>query len=109
MFLRLKRAMRKSSYIIILICLVCLVILVFPFDGYAGQFTGKVVKIHTGDTIEILADGGPVRIHLYGIHCPEREQPLGKEAMQYASELTSGKSSLSKSQILTAGAGRPGQ
>ena len=88
MFLRLKRAMRKPSYIIILICLV---ILVFPFDGYAGQFTGKVVKIHTGDTIELLAEGGPIRIHLYGIHCPESDQPLAKEAMQYTSDLTFGK------------------
>ena len=80
--------MRKPSYIIISICLV---ILIFPFDGYAGQLTGKVVKIHTGDTIEILADGGPVRIHLYGIHCPEKDQPLGKEAMQYTSDLVYGK------------------
>jgi micrococcal nuclease len=88
MILRLKRAMRKPSFIIILICLV---ILVFPFAGYAGQLTGKVVKIHTGDTIEILGDGGPIRIHLYGIHCPERDQPLSKEAMQYTSDLAYGK------------------
>ena len=80
--------MRRPSYILILICLV---LIGSPVDGYPDQLTGKVVEVYSGDTIGIIVDGVPVRIHLYGIECLDKEQPFGREAEERTFELIFGK------------------
>jgi len=50
-------------------------------------FTGKVIGIKDGDTFEILYDGQPERVRLADIDCPEKSQPFGNNAKQYASDL----------------------
>lgn len=55
------------------------------------QFTGKVVGVLDGDTIEVMNDGKAQRIRLEGIDCPEKNQPFGNRAKQFASELAFGK------------------
>ena len=44
----------------------------------AQTYTGKVTAVKDGDTIEMLVNGKPLRIRLYGIDCPEKGQPFGE-------------------------------
>ncbi len=60
--------------------------LVFPTICVSQLLTGKVISIKDGDTIEILVEGKPVKIRLFGIDCPEKKQDFGKVAMQYTSD-----------------------
>jgi micrococcal nuclease len=55
------------------------------------NFTGLVVEVVDGDTLEVLQRGKAVRIRLSGIDCPEKGQPYGKAAKQFTSEMTLGK------------------
>jgi micrococcal nuclease len=53
---------------------------------------GKVIRIKDGDTIEILYDGKPLIVRLAHVDCPEikRNQPFGKAAKQFTSDLCFG-------------------
>jgi endonuclease YncB( thermonuclease family) len=42
-----------------------------------ADFCGRVVKVHDGDTVTVLAGGGELRVRLVGIDAPERGQPYG--------------------------------
>jgi micrococcal nuclease len=53
----------------------------------AADFSGPVVGVLDGDTIEVLHNQHPERIRLNGIDCPEKGQAYGKRAKQAASEL----------------------
>ena len=47
----------------------------------ADPFTGRVVAVHDGDTITIeRASGERVRVRLWGVDCPEGDQPWGSDA-----------------------------
>lgn len=50
-------------------------------------FSGKVVAIKDGDTIEVLHEGKAIRVRLAHIDCPEKGQPFGNNAKQFASDL----------------------
>jgi micrococcal nuclease len=52
--------------------------LLLPIDGYAADFTGKVVGITDGDTITVLHNGRGEKIRLHGIDCPKRDRPSGR-------------------------------
>ena len=57
----------------------------------AAGFTGQVVGVLDGDTIELLHDKTIAeRIRLNGIDCPEKGQPFGKRAKQATSGLAFG-------------------
>lgn len=56
-----------------------------PRDGY------KVIGIKDGDTIELLKNNQPVTVRLYGVDAPEKNQPYGTQAKNFASELAFGK------------------
>ena len=71
--------------------LTCLVLVASPFNSHGDQLTGKTVQIYSGDTIEILVDQNPVRVHMYGIDCPEGYQAFALEAKEYTSKLAYGK------------------
>lgn len=58
---------------------------------YLTEFEGKVIGIKDGDTFEILVDGQSEKVRLADIDCPEKQQPFGNNAKQYASELCFGK------------------
>ena len=60
-------------------------------DFTFADFTGPVVSILDGDTIEVLHNTHPERVRLSGIDCPESGQAYGKRAKQAASLLTFGK------------------
>jgi endonuclease YncB( thermonuclease family) len=69
------------------------VVLLFMFlslisgQAYAESFTGKLVKVLDGDTVEVLHDGKAERIRLAQIDCPEKGQPFGQAAKQYVLDI----------------------
>src|SRR5688572_27079676 len=67
----------------------CLLIIVG--HGMAADFTGEVIRVLDGDTIEVLHEKKPERIRLYGIDCPEKGQAFGQKAKQVTSSLLFGK------------------
>jgi endonuclease YncB( thermonuclease family) len=78
---------RQSSAIVFCLCyLLCLASV-----SLAAGFSGPVVSVLDGDTIEVLHNTRAERIRLNGIDCPEKGQAYGKRAKQAASELTFGK------------------
>lgn len=54
-------------------------------------FKGKVTAIKDGDTYKVLYDGSEKTIRLAHIDCPEKNQPFGSRAKQFASEICFGK------------------
>jgi endonuclease YncB( thermonuclease family) len=60
--------------------LILVVLLAFPVEGFSTDFTGSVVGVIDGDTIDVLHNGQAERIRLNGIDCPERGQAFGKKA-----------------------------
>ena len=77
------------------LCLCSLLLVIAPWiflsKGNAADFTGPVVSVLDGDTIEVLHNQHPERIRLSGIDCPEKGQAFGKRAKQAASALVFGK------------------
>ena len=65
-------------------------LLTIPLPALAS-FTGPVVSILDGDTIEVLRNHRAVRIRLNGIDCPEKRQAYGTKAAQRTAELAFGK------------------
>ena len=54
----------------------------------AANFSGLVVSVIDGDTLEVLNGHHTERIRLYGIDCPEKGQPYGNKAKQALAALT---------------------
>jgi endonuclease YncB( thermonuclease family) len=61
--------------------------LLFPFLVCA-DFTGPVVSVLDGDTIEVLHNNSAERIRLNGIDCSEKGQPYGKRVKQATATLS---------------------
>ena len=59
-------------------------------EAYA-DFSGSVVSVLDGDTLEVLYNNHAERIRLSGIDCPEKGQAYGNNAKQAASHLAFGK------------------
>jgi endonuclease YncB( thermonuclease family) len=53
----------------------------------AANFTGRVVGIIDGDTIEVLHNGRAQKISLNGIDCPEKGQDYGTPAKHAVADL----------------------
>ena len=66
-------------------------LLFFSISLFAQSYAGKVTAVKDGDTIEMLVNGKPVRVRLFGIDCPEKGQPFGEKARQYTAGLCFGK------------------
>jgi endonuclease YncB( thermonuclease family) len=62
----------------------------FPGGAGTGRFTGKVIGIADGDTIEVLRDRQPVTVRLNGIDAPEGGQAFGTKARQFVASLAFG-------------------
>ena len=53
----------------------------------SADFSGEVVRVLDGDTIEVMHQGHSERIRLFGIDCPEKGQAFGNRAKQFTSGL----------------------
>jgi len=76
------------SYVIVVAALLYLFL---SSAALAADFTGPVVSVLDGDTIEVLHDTHPERVRLSSIDCPEKGQAFGTRAKQAASALVFGK------------------
>ena len=65
--------------------------MLFVPNAYAASFTGKLVKVLDGDTVEVMHDGKAERIRLAQIDCPEKNQPFGQAAKEYVLDLAAHK------------------
>lgn len=52
----------------------------------ADTFTGKVVSVVDGDTLNVMTGDSKERVILYGIDCPELAQPFGEEARKFTDD-----------------------
>ena len=59
--------------------------------AFGQSFTGTVVEVTDGDTVDVDKGDDVVTVRLYGIDAPEGEQPYGAEATHLASRLALGK------------------
>ena len=74
-----------------LIFLSAILVLFLAFPVWAEIFSGKVVSVLDGDTIEVMHLGRAERIRLEGIDCPEKGQAFGNRAKQFTSRAAYGK------------------
>lgn len=75
----------------IFVILLFLQLLVAPVFADAKSFSGKVVKVSDGDTIQVMHDGKAEKIRLAGIDCPESKQPFGQAAKRFVLEIAAQK------------------
>ena len=65
--------------------------LALPVSSLALSFTGKVVGVIDGDTVDVMHNGQAERIRLNGVDCPEKRQAFGSKAKLFTSEMVFGK------------------
>lgn len=61
------------------------------FASDTPRLPGTVKRVIDGDTLEVLLTSGPIRVRLYGVDAPERNQPGGTEATRALKTLVDGK------------------
>jgi micrococcal nuclease len=57
----------------------------------AASIFGKVIEVNGGDTITVLNQNRPVKVHLIGIDAPKGDQPHAEAARRHLSDLILGK------------------
>lgn len=74
-----------------------LIIILFFIPVVTPDFSGKVIAVLDGDTIEVLnSQNKAIRIRLSAIDCPEKSQAFGTRAKQYTASLCFSKTVLIK-------------
>jgi len=73
------------------IVVAALLYLLLARAALAEDYSGLVVSVLDGDTIEVLHNRHPERIRLSGIDCPEKGQPYGHQAKQATVAMVFGK------------------
>lgn len=73
----------------LILLLICLLLSASP--TCATTFSGLVVKISDGDTIQVMLNGKAEKIRLAGIDTPEKKQPFGQAASRYNRSLSAQK------------------
>ena len=66
-------------------------ILTLCSTGLVLAWTGRCVGVVDGDTIQVVSQGGPVTVRLYGVDCPEICQKFGERARKFTSKMVPGK------------------
>ncbi len=78
--------MRKIAFV-----WAAILIILLGLPLYAGAYSGKVVAVLDGDTIEVMHRGKAARVRLQGIDCPGKGQAYGNKAKQFTAEMVMGK------------------
>ena len=63
----------------------------YACDGIAADFTGQVVGVLDGDTIDVHHNDTSERVRLNGIDTPEKGQDFGRRAKEFTEDLAKGK------------------
>jgi len=58
--------------------------------AFASSFTGEVVHVSDGDTIQVMHNEIAEKIRLHGIDCPEKGQAYGQKAKELTASLAAG-------------------
>lgn len=83
--------MNKNT-ILLSIVMICLsFVLVSNCYSENKPFAAKVVYVFDGDTFAVHTDNKRDKIRLWGVDCPEREQPYSEAAKKYLEKLILGK------------------
>lgn len=77
----------RKLYIVLIFC----ILLPSPDVIHADQFNAKVVKVIDGDSIMVVSKKGKMEIRLYGIDCPEYDQPFSRKAKAFTKSEILGK------------------
>lgn len=67
--------------------LLILFFLSLPAFAFSTSFTGNVITVLDGDTIDVLHNNQPERIRLHGIDAPEKGMPYGQAAKEYVLDM----------------------
>ena len=59
-------------------------------SGASADFSGEVVGVIDGDTVDVMHNGRSERIRLHGIDAPEKSQAFGRSSKRAASDLAYG-------------------
>lgn len=71
-------------------CLFGLLLVLLPISAFA--WSGEVIEVHDGDTLQVRDEQGSVRkVRIYGVDCPELGQPFGQEAQAMTARMVMGK------------------
>ena len=65
-------------------------VLILPLlavPAQAADFSGRVVKVTDGDTVQVLHNGRAEKVRLAGIDCPEKNQAYGQAARRFVLDL----------------------
>lgn len=74
--------------------LLTFIFLLFSIFVFAQTYRGKVIGIKDGDTVVLLIENTPQTIRLEHIDTPEKNQPFGAKAKQFASDFCFGKTAV---------------
>jgi len=77
----------RKAFITSILAILAALLITLPAYALDNPFSGQVVGIIDGDTIDVLVDRSPVRVRLHGIDCPEKNAPFGNQSKKYASDL----------------------
>ena len=72
--------------------LASLLLLLSSLAAFAAQpFTGRVVRVVDGDTVTVETLGHIVTVRVFGIDCPEKNQPGGSHATWFTNQMVMGR------------------
>jgi len=77
----------RSTRLLVVPCL----LFVALASAQDAEFSGKVVGVIDGDTIDVMHLGKAERVRLYGVDSPEKNQAFGTKAKQFTSDQVFGK------------------
>ena len=67
--------------------MIVILVITLALPTFAAAFSGLVIGVVDGDTIDVMHNGKAERIRLYGIDCPEKKQSYGRKAKEVTSTL----------------------
>ncbi len=71
--------------------MIVLILIFFSPIKVFPAWEAKVVDVYDGDTLILSDEGRAEIIQLFGVDCPEKEQPFGLRATDYSRNMVSGK------------------